>query len=78
MRGDTATTAGGQKLVNKDRRTVHRTADGHGFPSAFKGMETELPTLSVRKMVKRNNAVKFKKGGGFLQVPRFKPGVAIL
>lgn len=66
LRGVSATTAGGQKLVNKGRCTVHGTVDGHEFPIAFKDMETELPILSVRKMVKRNNEVKFEKGGGFI------------
>ena len=67
LRGDTATTAGGQKLVNKGRCSVHGMVDGHEFPIAFKDMETELPILSVRKMVKRNNEVKFKKSGGFIR-----------
>ena len=67
MRGDTATTAGGQKLVNKGRCSVHGMVDNHEFPIAFKDMETELPILSVRKMVKRNNEVKFKKDGGFIR-----------
>ena len=67
MRGDTATTAGGQKLVNKGRCSVHGMVDNHEFPIAFKDMETELPILSVRKMVKRNNEVKFKNDGGFIR-----------
>ena len=67
MRGDSATTAGGQKLVNKGRCSVNGMVDNHEFPIAFKDMETELPILSVRKMVKRNNEVKFKKDGGFIR-----------
>ena len=54
-------------MINKGRCTVHGTVDGHEFRIAFKDMETELPILSVRKMVKRNNEVKFKKGGGFIR-----------
>ena len=64
MRGDTATTAGGHKLVNKGRCMIHSTAQDIPFPVAFKDMETELPILSVRKMVKRNNDVRFRRGGG--------------
>ena len=67
MRGDTATTAGGQKLVNKGRCSLHSMVGGHEFPIAFKDMETELPILSVHKMVKRNNGVQFKKDGGFFR-----------
>ena len=29
--------------------------------------KTKLPILSVRKMAKRNNEVKFKKDGGFIR-----------
>ena len=54
-------------MVNKGRCSVHGMVDNHEFPIAFKDMETELPILSVRKMVKRNNEVKFKKSGGFIR-----------
>ena len=64
LRGDSATTAGGHKLINKGRCVVQATANDIPFPVAFKDMETELPILSVRKMVKRNNDVQFRKGGG--------------
>ena len=64
-RGDSATTACGKKLVNKGRCVVHATAQGEEFQVAFKDMETELPILSVRKIVKRDgNDVRFRKGGG--------------
>ena len=62
--GDFATTAGGQKLMNKGRVVVHATVDDHVFSPAFKDMETELPILSVRKIVRQNNDVLFRQGGG--------------
>ena len=34
---------------------------------AFKDMETELPILSVRKIVRRNNEVKFLQEGGIIR-----------
>ena len=67
LRGDSATTAGGHKLVNKGRCVVNATADDQAFPVAFKDMETELPILSVRKMVKRQNDVQFGDEGGFIR-----------
>ena len=66
-RGDSATTAGGHKLINKGRCVVHATAQDIPFSVAFKDMETELPILSVRKMVKRNNDVQFRKKGGVIR-----------
>ena len=66
-RGDSATTAGGHKLINKGRCVVDATAQDVPFPVAFKDMETELPILSVRKMVKRNNDVQFQKRGGVIR-----------
>ena len=53
--------------MNKGRCSVHGMVDNHEFPIAFKDMETELQILSVRKMVKRNNEVKFKKDRGFIR-----------
>ena len=44
-----------------------RQVDNHALPIALKDMETELQILSVRKMVKRNNEVKFKKDRGFIR-----------
>ena len=65
--GDSATTACGKKLMNKGRCIVKATAQGSDFHVAFKDMETELPILSVRKMVQRNNDVRFKPGGGWIK-----------
>ena len=63
-RGSGATTASGQKLVNKGRCVVHGSAQGTDLNMAFKDMEIEVPILSVRKMVKKGNDVNFEKGGG--------------
>ena len=63
MNGDGATTAGGQKLKNKGRCVVHGSSQGMDLNIAFKDMETEVPILSVRKMVKKGNDVNFEKGG---------------
>ena len=62
--GDSAVTACGKKLLNKGRCVVHASAQGTDINMAFKDMETEVPILSVRKMVKKGNDVKFQKGGG--------------
>jgi len=67
LKGDGATTACGKKLLNKGRCVVGATAQGLDFSVAFKDMETELPILSVRKMVKNENDVKFEEGGGFIR-----------
>ena len=64
LNGDSATTACGKKLMNKGRCIVKAETQGTEFHVAFKDMETELPILSVRKMVKRNNGVRFHPGGG--------------
>ena len=37
------------------------------MPITFKSMDVELPILSVRKMVKRNNVVRFADGGGTIR-----------
>jgi hypothetical protein len=67
-RGDSATTACGKKLINKGRCIIHATAQGESFAIAFKDMETELPILSVRKIVKKGcNDVRFKQGGGSIR-----------
>ena len=65
--GDYATTAGGQKLMNKGRCVVQATAGGMEFSPAFKDMETELPILSVRKIVRQNNDVQFGRRGGTIK-----------
>ena len=65
--GDFATTAGGQTLINKGRCLVSATSNGKPFDVAFKDMETELPILSVRKMVRKGNEVRFKKLGGTIR-----------
>lgn len=36
----------------------------HDFSVAFKDMDVEMPILSVRKMVIRQNDVRFAEGGG--------------
>jgi hypothetical protein len=66
-RGDCATTACGQQLVNKGRVQIKATAQGADFNVAFKDMETELPILSVRKMVKKNHDVRFRRDGGSIK-----------
>ena len=53
--------------MNKGRVVVKATADGHDFSHAFKDMETELPILSVRKIVRNNNDVLFRQGGGIIK-----------
>ena len=63
-RGDSASTAGGQRLKNKGRCVVHGSVDGVEFPIPFKNMEVELTILSIRKMVRRRNDVRFTNGGG--------------
>ena len=65
--GDYATTAGGQKLMNKGRCVVQATAGGLDFSPAFKDMETELPILSVRKIVRQQNDVQFGRQGGTIK-----------
>ena len=66
-RGDSATTACGKQLVNKGRVQIKATAQGADFSVAFKDMETELPILSVRKIVKKNNDVRFRQDGGTIR-----------
>ena len=53
--------------MSKGLCSIHGMVDGHEFSIASKDMETELPTLSVRKMVERNNEVKFKKHDGSIR-----------
>jgi hypothetical protein len=65
--GDYATTAGGQKLYNKGRCVVKATVDGQSLDVAFKDMETELPILSIRKMCRKGNDVKFREFGGTIK-----------
>ena len=64
LRGDGARTACGQELLNKGRCVVHGKAQGTSLNMAFKDMETEVPIISVRKMVKKGNDVQFGAGGG--------------
>jgi hypothetical protein len=64
MNGDSAVTACGKRLVNKGRCVIKGSVQGMDLNMAFKDMETEVPILSVRKMVKKGNDVKFQKGGG--------------
>jgi hypothetical protein len=64
LRGDTATTACGKQLANKGRCVIRANVQGEDFTVAFKDMETDLPILSVRKMVKQDNTVNFRNGGG--------------
>ena len=66
-RGDTATTACGKQLRNKGRVVIPAKVAGKAFPVAFKDMEVEMPILSVRKMVKRRNVVRFADGGGTIR-----------
>ena len=65
--GDYATTAGGQKLYNKGRCVVKATVDGQPLDVAFKDMETELPILSIRKMCRKGNDVRFREFGGTIK-----------
>ena len=65
--GDFATTAGGQRLYNKGRCVVKATVDGQPLDVAFKDMETEVPILSVRKMVQKGNDVRFRQLGGTIK-----------
>ena len=73
LRGDHATAAGGAKLYNKGRVTVDGSADNMPFPINFKDMEVELPLLSVRKMVKRGNDVRFVVPGRQHRPQRHRP-----
>ena len=41
--------------------------DGKYFPVAFKDMDVEMPILSMRKLVKRQNVVRFTEGGGTIK-----------
>ena len=64
MRGEHATTAGGEKLHNKGRVEIDGTVDDKPFPMHFKNMEVKLQILSVRKMVKiKNDAHVVLEGG---------------
>ena len=67
LQGDGATTACGKKLLNKGRVVIGATCQGSDFSVAFKDMETELPMLSVRKMIKSENDVHFEDGGGSIR-----------
>ena len=63
----TATTACGKQLRNKGRVVIPAKVADKAFPVAFKDMEVEMPILSVRKMVKRCNVVRFADGGGTIR-----------
>ena len=65
--GDFARTACGKKLFNRGRCDIRGSADGEEFPVAFKDMKVEMPILSVRKIVKKNNRVCFQDGGGYIR-----------
>ena len=67
LQGDGATTACGRKLLNKGRCVVGATCQGSDFSVAFKDMETDLPILSVRKMIKMGSDVEFHDGGGSIR-----------
>ena len=67
IQGDGATTACGRKLLNKGRCIVGATCQGSDFNVAFKDMETDLPILSVRKMIKAGSDVEFHDGGGSIR-----------
>ena len=58
---------GGKPLRNKGRCVIHGQVDGQEFPVVFSDVEVELPILSVRKMVKRQNDVQFTAGGGTIR-----------
>lgn len=64
LQGDGATTDCGRKLLKKGRCVVGATCQGSDFNVAFKDMETDLPILSVRKMIKMGSDVEFHDGGG--------------
>ena len=65
--GDFATTAGGQRLFNKGRCTVHATVNGRPFDVAFKDTETELPILSDRKIIRKGHDVRFRRLGSTIR-----------
>ena len=44
----------------------------HEFNVAYKDMDVEMPILSVRKMVKRQNDVRFTNNGGSITHRRTK------
>ena len=67
LQGDGATTACGRKLLNKGRCLIGATCQGSDFSVAFKDMETDLPILSVRKMIKMGSDVEFHDGGGSIR-----------
>ena len=66
-RGDYATTACGKTLYNRGKCIVKGTVDGDEFCVPFKDMDVELPILSVRKIVKRRNSVRFNQRGGTIK-----------
>ena len=66
-RGDFATTSGGHKFFNKGRCLIKGYVREQSFPVAFKDMEVELPILSVRKIVKKKNDVRFTQKGGTIR-----------
>ena len=66
-RGDFATIAGGDKLFNKGRCMIKGQAQDQPSPVTLKDMEVELPFLSVRKIVKKKNDVRFTQKGGTIR-----------
>ena len=54
-------------MVNKSRCLIKGQVQDQQFLVAFKDMEVELPILSVRKIVKKKNDVRFPQQGGTIR-----------
>ena len=62
--GESATTAGGHKLLNEGRCRVDAEAGDGDFPVAFQNMKVDVPIISVRKFVRGGWEFTFSDLGG--------------
>ena len=66
--GESATTAGGHKLVNEGRCRIEATVNGEAFPIPFQNMQVDVPIISVRKFMKNGYDFHFsEEDGGFMR-----------
>ena len=62
-----AETACGGKLTKQGSVQVQCETDGSKVAIEFDSMRVKTPILSVRKLVRDNNEVRFRRHGGFIQ-----------
>ena len=62
--GDTATTARGGKLAHEGKVDVSVSIDGEVFDIELSNIKTEIPILSVRRMLREKSRVIFEQEGG--------------